>query len=422
MDAFVIKGGSPLRGTVEVSGAKNASLPIVAAALLAPGESVLLGAPKLADVTTLGLVLKHMGATVRHDDADGSLHLDTSNLHSHEAPYELVRTMRASILVLGPLLARYGHARVSLPGGCAIGARPVDQHLKGLEALGATISISHGYIEAQAPKGGLTPGHVHFDVATVTGTENLMLAAALLNGTTVLHGAAKEPEIEDLAYVLMQMGADVEGAGTETITVHGNPQLKPFRHRVLADRIEAGTLLVAGALMGEPLTVKGCILDHQERLLHCLEEMGAQFTRNGDSVTIRRMERPKPIDVRTAPYPGFPTDMQAQLMTLMAVGQGVSTITETIWENRYMHVAELDRLGAHIRVDGRTARITGVEKLSGSTVMATDLRASACLVLAGLVAEGETHVRRVYHLDRGYEALERKLAAVGADIKRVREP
>lgn len=419
MDAFIINGGSRLRGSVQVSGAKNASLPIIAAALLAPGTSVLEGAPKLADIATLGRVLSHMGVQV-HNTEQG-LHLDATAIANHEAPYELVRTMRASILVLGPLLARFGHARVSLPGGCAIGARPVDQHLKGLEALGATIAISHGYIEATAPPGGLVAGHVHFDVTTVTGTENLMLACALLGGTSVLHGAAKEPEIEDLAHVLVQMGADVQGAGTETITIKGKAQLSPYCYRVVPDRIEAGTLLVAGALMGDPLTVRGCVIAHQERLLHCLEEMGAHIEVQGNSITIGRINRPKPIDVRTAAYPGFATDMQAQLMTLMALGSGVSTITETIYENRFMHVAELDRLGAHIRVDGRTARITGVESLSGSTVMATDLRASASLVLAGLVAEGTTHVRRVYHLDRGYEALEGKLAHVGADIKRVHE-
>lgn len=419
MDAFIINGGRPLTGTVTASGAKNASLPIIAASLLAPGVSQLQGAPRLADVATLCRVLEHMGVATHHDAQSGQLQLDATTFTCHEAPYELVRTMRASILVLGPLLARFGHARVSLPGGCAIGARPVDQHLKGLSALGATIEISHGYIEATVPQGGLRPGHVHFDVTTVTGTENLMLAAAGLNGTTVLHSAAREPEIVDLAVVLEKMGARIEGAGTETLTVHGTSSLKPFEHRVVSDRIEAGTLLIAGALMGEPLTVKGCVMEHQERLLHCLHEMGARTTVEGDAITIRRINGPTAIDVRTAPYPGFPTDMQAQLMTLMAVGTGVSTITETIWENRYMHVAELDRLGAHIRVDGRTARITGVPSLSGSTVMATDLRASACLVLAGLIADGQTQVRRVYHLDRGYEALERKLALVGAHIKRV---
>lgn len=421
MDAFVINGGRPLTGQIAASGAKNASLPIIAAALLAPGPSMLLGAPRLADVATLCRVLQHMGIATQHDGDNGSLSLDATKLSCYEAPYELVRTMRASILVLGPLLARFGNARVSLPGGCAIGARPVDQHLKGLEALGATITIDHGYIEARAPSGGLRPGHVHFDVATVTGTENLMLACALLPGTSVLHNAAREPEIVDLAHVLQQMGARIEGAGSDKITVHGQARLQPYKYRVVSDRIEAGTLLIAGALMGEPLTVTGCVFEHQEQLLHCLTEMGARYTVAGDAITIRRIARPRAIDVRTAPYPGFPTDMQAQLMTLMAVGQGVSTITETIWENRYMHVAELDRLGAHIRVEGRTARITGVEALSGSTVMATDLRASACLVLAGLIASGQTQVRRVYHLDRGYEALETKLAQVGADITRVRE-
>jgi UDP-N-acetylglucosamine 1-carboxyvinyltransferase len=418
MDALHIIGGEALRGTVHVSGAKNASLPIMAAALLAPGASVLRGAPHLADIQTLGRVLGHLGVQVTPDD--DALTLDAAHLGRQEAPYDLVRTMRASILVLGPLLARCGHARVSLPGGCAIGARPVDQHLRALQALGAKIEISHGYVEAQAPQG-LRPGRVHFDMPTVTGTENLMLAAALIDGATELHGVAQEPEIVDLAGVLRQMGAHIEGDGTPIMRIQGRPALQPFDWRVVADRIECGTLLVAGALAGDPLVVEGGVPEHQEALVHALRQMGVAIDIDGTRFTVRRRARPEPIDVRTAPYPGLATDMQAQLMALMAVGRGVSTITETIFENRFMHVAELDRMGAHIRVDGRTARVEGVPQLSGTTVMATDLRASASLVLAALVADGATTVRRIYHLDRGYAQLERKLAAVGARIERVPE-
>jgi UDP-N-acetylglucosamine 1-carboxyvinyltransferase len=328
--------------------------------------------------------------------------------------------MRASILVLGPLLARFGYAKVSLPGGCAIGARPIDQHLRGLERLGARITLEHGYVVADAPQG-LRAGDVVFDMPTVTGTENLMLAAARIPGTTHLRNAACEPEIVDLAVALGRMGAQIEGAGSAHIVIRGTPDLAPYVHRVVPDRIECGTFLVAGAMAGEPLTVTGGIAEHQVALIDKLRATGAEVQIDGDRMVVARAKRPRAVDIQTAPYPGVATDMQAQLMALLALADGVSVITETIFENRFMHVAELDRLGAHIRVDGKHAIIHGVPSLSASTVMATDLRASACLVLAGLVAEGETVVRRVYHLDRGYERLERKLCAAGAAIERFAE-
>ncbi|CEH17901.1 udp-n-acetylglucosamine 1-carboxyvinyltransferase [Ceraceosorus bombacis] len=417
MDALRIVGGAALRGVVDVSGAKNASLPAMAAALLADGTSTLRGAPDLADIRTLATLLGHLGVrTTRHGN---DLAMDGSGLTGTEAPYELVRTMRATILVLGPLLARCGEAKVSLPGGCAIGARPVDQHLVGLRALGAEIGISHGYVIARAAKG-LVGADVTFDMQTVTGTENIMLAAALAKGTTRLHNAACEPEVVDLAELLAKMGVPVHGAGTDCITIEGQKTVSPYDHHVVADRIECGTLLIAGALAGYPLTVRGGNIAHQESLLHKLRTMGCSIAVDAPqkSITIAKPQVVGPVEVQTAPYPGFPTDMQAQLMVPMALASGTSVFTETIFENRFMHVDELNRMGANIRVDGRTAVVHGVKALSGTTVMATDLRASACLVLAGLVAEGETTVRRVYHLDRGYEGLEKKLAKVGATIRR----
>lgn len=438
MDAFRIVGGQPLRGNVQVSGAKNASLPIMAASLLAAGTSRLRRAPDLADVRTLGQVLAHMGVRVERErgssvqpgaDAaaaspagEDTLVLDATHLTGHEAPYELVRTMRASILVLGPLLARLGEAKVSLPGGCAIGSRPIDQHLKGLVRLGADITLRHGYVHAKAPPGGLVGNRVVFDMPTVTGTENVLLAACLARGTSELQNAAQEPEITDLGHALQAMGAQIEGLGTSRLVVHGQATLRPYDHRVVADRIECGTLLVAGAMAGDPLVVRGGVSAHQDALIECLRAVGADIALhdNGDMV-VRRAPRPKACDVHTAPYPGMATDMQAQLMALLACADGVSLMAETIFENRFMHVAELDRMGANIRVEGSKALVHGVAGLSGATVMATDLRASACLVLAGLVADGETLVRRIYHLDRGYEALENKLSRLGANIVRVRE-
>ena len=419
MDALRIIGGSTLSGNLHVSGSKNASLPIMAAALLADGTSKLHGVPNLVDVKTLSAVLHEMGAEVlRHE---GTVTIAAGAVDKPVAPYELVRTMRASFLVLGPLLARFGRARVSLPGGCAIGARPVDQHLKGLERLGARIEIEHGYVLAEASHG-LVGAEFTFDLPTVTGTENLMLAAARAKGTTVLRNCACEPEIVDLAHVLVRMGAQVAGAGTEHIEITGSASLAPYDYRVMPDRIECGTFLVAGALAGEDLRVIGGEPAHQEALIAKLREAGAEIVVDGSEMTVQRVLRPRPVDVDTSPYPGFPTDMQAQLMVLMCLANGESVIKETIFENRFMHVAELGRLGAAIRLESAgKAIVDGVERLSGTTVMATDLRASACLVLAGLVAQGETVVRRIYHLDRGYDAIDQKLCQVGARIERFKE-
>ncbi len=414
MDALRIRGGAPLTGTIQVSGSKNAALPALAASLLCEGVHELTRVPDLADVKTLLGLLQSMGATSTRDG--DAVRIDATKVDNLEAPYDLVRTMRASILVLGPLVARFGRAKVSLPGGCAIGARPIDQHLKGLERLGARITLEHGYVLADCDK--LHGAEVLFDMPTVTGTENLMLAATLAEGTTVLRNAAREPEITDLAELLGTMGARVEGAGSDTITIHGVSRLKPYKHRVVADRIEFGTFLVAGALAGEGLVVEGGVAEHQTALVDKLRDIGAGVEVSGSRVTLRRAGKPKAVDIVTAPYPGFPTDMQAQLMALLSVSEGASVITETIFENRFMHVPELSRMGAQVRVDGGKAFIHGVDKLSGTTVMATDLRASACLVLAGLVADGVTVVRRIYHLDRGYEQLEKKLQHVGARIER----
>ncbi len=414
MDALRIRGGAPLSGNIKVSGSKNAALPALAASLLCEGTHELSRVPDLADVKTLLGLLQSMGATSSREK--DSVRIDATKVDKLEAPYDLVRTMRASILVLGPLVARFGRAKVSLPGGCAIGARPIDQHLKGLERLGARITLEHGYVLAEC--GRLRGAEVLFDMPTVTGTENLMLAATLAEGTTVLRNAAREPEITDLADLLATMGARVEGAGSDTITIHGVNKLKPYKHRVVADRIEYGTFLVAGAMAGERLVIEDGVPEHQTALTDKLRDIGARVELDGTRVTVHRATKPKAIDVVTAPYPGFPTDMQAQLMALLAVADGASVITETIFENRFMHVPELSRMGAQVRVDGGKAFVQGTAKLSGTTVMATDLRASACLVLAGLIASGETTVRRIYHLDRGYEQLERKLMSVGARIER----
>lgn len=424
MDALRLHGGQPLRGTIDISGSKNATLPIMAAAILAPGKSRLGRVPDLADVRTLERVLAHLGMKISRENnaaGKGELFLDATNISELEAPYELVRTMRASILVLGPLLARFGQARVSLPGGCAIGARPIDQHLKGLEKLGAEITLEHGYVEAKAKE--LVGAEIIFDMPTVGGTEHLMLAASLAKGKTVLRNAAREPEIVDLANVLRNMGAVIEGDGTERIVIHGQAALEPYDHNVVADRIEFGTFLIAGAMMGDNLTLRGGVVEHQTALIDKLMQAGTEVFVDNDSdlIHISKAEKLEPVNIQTAPYPGFPTDMQAQMMTLLCAAEGTSVITETIFENRFMHVAELGRLGARVRVDGGKAIIRGVEKLSGTTVMATDLRASASLILAGLVADGETVIRRIYHLDRGYEHIEDKLRGVGAQIERFKE-
>ena len=419
MDKIVIDGGVPLRGSVEASGAKNAALPIIAATLLAEGEHLVRNVPDLADVRTLGRLLIHMGCEAERNAGEkGAIWVRVPSTVRPEAPYELVKTMRASVLVLGPLVARWGKARVSLPGGCAIGARPIDQHLKGLAALGADIRLEHGYVEAIAPSGRLRGTIFTFDGQTVTGTENVMMAAVLAEGETLLRNCAREPEIVDLASALARMGARIEGAGTDEILIQGVESLRPIDHVVIADRIEAGTFLVAGALPGGDVTVKGCLPGHVEALVEKLRAVGADVMPVEGGLRVVGDGRPRPVDIRTAPHPGFPTDMQAQMMVLLCLADGSSKITETVFENRFMHVQELQRLGADIAVDGKTAIVKGVPELSGAPVMASDLRASAALVLAGLAAKGTTEVLRVYHLDRGYERIEEKLAPLGARIRR----
>jgi UDP-N-acetylglucosamine 1-carboxyvinyltransferase len=422
MDKILIEGGVPLRGEVQVSGAKNAALPALAASLLAEGEHLIANVPDLADVRTMARLLAHMGCEAGRQ-AGGDRHAVAVRVPAAitpEAPYELVKTMRASVLVLGPLVARWGRARVSLPGGCAIGARPIDQHLKALQALGAEILLEHGYVEARARAGRLRGAHFVFDGVTVTGTENLMMAAALAEGRTVLGNCACEPEVVDLAGALRAMGARIEGEGTAEIRIEGVERLRPLAHRVIPDRIEAGTFLVAGALPGNEVVVRGCVGDHLEALIEKLRAAGASIEPAPDGLRVVGDGRPRPVDVRTAPFPGFPTDMQAQMMVLLAVADGSSVIVETVFENRFMHVQELTRLGADIATDGKTALVKGVPRLSGAPVMASDLRASAALVLAGLLASGTTEVLRVYHLDRGYERLEEKLAPLGARIRRAK--
>jgi UDP-N-acetylglucosamine 1-carboxyvinyltransferase len=421
MDKIVIEGGVPLRGEVRVSGAKNAALPALAASLLAEGEHAVGNVPELADVRTMGRLLAHMGCEVARGDAERrTMVVRVPATLRREAPYELVKTMRASVLVLGPLVARWGEGRVSLPGGCAIGARPIDQHLKALAALGAEIVLEHGYVEARAPAGRLRGARFVFDGVTVTGTENAMMAAVLAEGPTLLGNCAREPEVVDLARALRSMGARIQGDGTAEIRIDGVERLRPLEHHVIADRIEAGTLLVAGALPGNEVLVRGCVADQMEALLEKLRAAGASISAEPDGLRVIGDGRPRPVDVRTAPFPGFATDMQAQMMVLLAVADGSSVVTETVFENRFMHVQELDRLGADITADGKTALVKGVPGLSGAPVMASDLRASAALVLAGLLAQGTTEVLRVYHLDRGYERLEDKLAPLGARIRRAK--
>ena len=416
MDAIEITGGRPLHGEVTVSGSKNATLPQIAAALLAPGRSVFRGVPDLADIRTLGRLLAHMGARVERDGT--TLFVDAQDVGTPEAPYELVKTMRASVLVLGPLVARFGRARVSLPGGCAIGARPIDQHLKALEALGARIELSHGYVEARADR--LRGARILFDLPTVTGTENLMMAAVLAEGRTLLENCAREPEIVALADALNSMGARVQGAGSSVIAVEGVAALRPMEIDVIPDRIEAGTLLAAALITGGDILVRGARADDLEAPLAKMREAGAKISVEPAGLHIVAPQRLDAVDFITAPFPGFPTDLQAQLMACLSVAHGASRVVETVFENRFMHVQELSRMGADIIIDGHTAVVRGVDHLSAAPVMATDLRASASLVLAGLRAEGVTTVQRVYHLDRGYEALETKLAALGASIRRVK--
>jgi UDP-N-acetylglucosamine 1-carboxyvinyltransferase len=417
MDKLQIQGGTPLEGEVRISGAKNATLPILAAALLAEDPVVIANVPHLQDVTTTIELLGRMGVSVTIDERM-RIEVDASTLRECFAPYELVKTMRASILVLGPLLARFGHADVSLPGGCAIGARPVNIHVAGLQAMGADIQIEGGYIRARAER--LKGARLVLDTVTVTGTENLMMAATLAEGETVIENAAREPEVVDLANFLIAMGANIKGAGTDKITVQGVKKLRGTQYEVLPDRIESGTYLVAGAITRGCVRVKHTRPDHLDAVLAKLEEAGAKVGIGDNWIEVdMRGRRPRAVDVRTAPYPAFPTDMQAQFAALNAVSEGVGTIIETIFENRFMHMLEMRRLGAEIRLEGNTAIIRGVDRLTAAPVMATDLRASASLVLAGLVAVGRTDVERIYHIDRGYETIEEKLAQLGARIRRV---
>jgi len=417
MDKLIIEGGVPLAGEVGISGAKNAALPILCAAILSAEPLRIGNVPHLQDVTTMLELLAQMGIAISVDDKLG-VELNAAALNNPVAPYDLVKTMRASVLVLGPLVARCGEARVSLPGGCAIGLRPVDQHIKALTAMGATIAIEHGYMHARAAR--LKGARIIMDLVTVTGTENIMMAATLAAGETIIENAAREPEVVDLANCLSAMGAKVSGAGTDVIRVTGVPRLTSASHHVMPDRIETGTFLAAAAATGGAIRLRqtrGGLLD---AVLEKLREAGAQIDAGADSISLR-MDRPlRAVSLRTAPYPAFPTDMQAQFMALNSVARGTALVTETIFENRFMHVQELRRLGAQIEVEGNTAVVTGVDHLDGATVMATDLRASASLVLAGLIARGETTIERVYHLDRGYEAIEEKLSRLGARVRRVR--
>ena len=415
MDKIVIQGGVPLVGEVKISGSKNAALPILVSSLLTDGMNTYTNVPDLRDIHSIQQLLAHLGARV--DSRQNQVTIDASGLNNSVAPYDLVRKMRASILVLGPLVARLGKARVSLPGGCAIGARPINFHLKGIEALGASIELKHGYVEASAGK--LIGADIYFDIPTVGGTENLMMAAVLAEGETVLRNVAREPEIIALADVLNQMGAKVHGAGTSVITINGVESLHPISMSIIPDRIEAGTFMVAGALTKRDVVISQCEPDHMRAIINKLEQTGALIHIDKKSLRVRGAEVIKSADVKTLPYPGFPTDMQAQFMVLMAVADRVSLISENIFENRFIHVSELHRMGADIEISGNTAMVKGVKTLYGAPVMATDLRASASLILAGLIAKGETVVNRVYHLDRGYQAIENKFAALNAKIKRV---
>ena len=418
MDKLIINGGKPLHGEVIISGAKNSALPILAATLLANDNVTLSNVPHLKDVTTMMELLGQLGAQVVVDE-NSNVQVDASNINELVAPYELVKTMRASILVLGPLLSRFGKADVSLPGGCAIGTRPVDLHLKALKAMGADISVKNGFIRASCKNGRLQGRPLVFDTVTVTGTENILMAAVLAEGTTLIKNAAREPEVVDLANFLIQLGAKISGAGTHTIEVQGVESLGGGAYSVMPDRIEAGTYLTAGALTRGQVTVRRVKPDNLLSMLCKFEEAGATLTLGEDWVTLDMHGlRPEAVDISTAPYPGFPTDMQAQFMAMNAVATGTSSVIETIFENRFMHVQEIQRMGAQIRLNGNTAMITGVDHLTGAPVMATDLRASASLILAGLAAEGETTVERIYHVDRGYERIEEKFSLLGADIKR----
>ncbi len=421
MDKLRIKGGKSLAGSVEISGAKNAALPELCAALLTADTVTLNNVPGLQDVATMLKLIRNMGVQAeRSASASGTVTINAGALSSPEAPYELVKTMRASVLALGPLLARFGEATVSLPGGCAIGSRPVDQHIRGLQAMGAEIHVEHGYMLAKVPRGRLKGANITTDMVTVTGTENFLMAATLAEGETILENAAQEPEIGDLAEMLIKMGATIEGHGTSRIHIRGVERLHGCRHQVVADRIETGTFLCAVAAAGGDVVLRHGRADHLDAVIEKLREAGATITAGDGFIRVQASGRMKAQSFRTTEYPGFPTDMQAQFMALNVISEGVSTVTETIFENRFMHVNEMMRLGAKIQIEGKVAVAEGVEKLSGATVMATDLRASASLVIAGLVADGETLVERIYHLDRGYDQMEAKLRGIGADIERVK--
>jgi len=416
MQKLAIQGGNPLHGDVLISGAKNAALPIMCASLLSAEPLQLSNVPDLHDIATMRKLLQQMGVSVESQGEE--MTLDGAQVTKLEAPYEMVKTMRASVLVLGPLVARFGEARVSLPGGCAIGSRPVDLHIKGLQAMGAQISIEHGYIHAQAKR--LKGARIFFDIVSVTGTENLMMAATLAVGVTVLENAAREPEVVDLANCLIAMGANISGAGTDMITITGVEKLHGAEHRILPDRIESGTFLVAAAATGGSITLRNTSADILDTVLEKLSEAGARLRIEADTIHLEMQGRPKAVNLRTSPYPAFPTDMQAQFMALNAIADGSAMMVETIFENRFMHVQELRRLGAQIDVEGNTALVRGVAGLEGAAVMATDLRASASLVIAGLVAQGETVIDRIYHLDRGYAHIEAKLSQLGANIRRLK--
>ncbi|MBN2179081.1 MAG: UDP-N-acetylglucosamine 1-carboxyvinyltransferase [Deltaproteobacteria bacterium] len=416
MDKIIIKGGKKLKGEIVISGSKNAALPIIVSSLLTEGWNTVYNVPDLMDVRTIKRLLVGLGVKVEEGE---NLRINAGSITNCEASYDLVKTMRASILVLGPLVARMGRARVSLPGGCAIGARPVNLHLKALQALGAEIELRDGYVEAKASR--LKGAKIYFDISTVTGTENIMMAATLAKGTTVLGNAAREPEIINLSSVLNDMGAKITGAGTDVITIEGVESLSPVEARVIPDRVEAGTYMIAAGITGGDVTIRGCDPRHLDVPIEKLKEAGVKITPLEGGLRVKGSKGIRSVDIKTLPYPGFPTDLQAQMMVLMSAAEGISVITESVFENRFMHVNELIRMGADIVIEGNSAIVKGVKKLRGAPVMATDLRASASLVLAGLAGEGKTELSRVYHIDRGYERIEEKLSSLGADIRRVRE-
>jgi UDP-N-acetylglucosamine 1-carboxyvinyltransferase len=417
MEKMIIEGGYRLVGEIPVSGAKNAALPLFTASLLVEDWITLRNVPALADIRTISRLLRMMG--VKTEGESGTVRLSASGVRSFEAPYKMVKTMRASVLVLGPLVAKWKRARVSLPGGCAIGARPINLHLKGLEAMGAKVELKHGYVEASADR--LKGAEIYFDISTVTGTENIMMAAALAEGRTVLKNAAREPEVEELGQALKKMGAKIEGAGTDVVVIDGVKELRPIEYAIIPDRIEAGTFMVAAGITQGNVKLLNCHIGHMEAVVAKLKEAGLEIFPEGDGVKVIGPVNIKPVDVKTLPYPGFPTDMQAQIMSLLCLAGGLSVITETVFENRFMHVSEMRRMGADIRIEGKNAIVQGLAHLTGAPVMATDLRASASLVLAGLAAEGTTEVSRIYHLDRGYEKLDQKLNKLGAKIRRAQE-